>query len=322
MPEEVVMFNPTATMIHHCVKRLQAGYRHTYGNTKPAYAELIGEVATVALQAIAHSDALYHNIEHTMLVALVGQEILRGKQLQKNNVSCQDWAQFMIALLCHDVGYVKGVCSEDNGEQRTFTTGIGDEKITIAVGATDASLTPYHVDRSKLFVQETLTAQPLLDLAVIQQYIELTRFPVPNDELHQDTIGYAGLARAADLIGQLSDPRYLEKIPALFYEFEEVGTNRALGYHHPGDLRAGYPKFFRNVVHPYIRPALQHLKATHKGRLITNSLYAHVLMVEQELSASEQACLHIPRDPFFQTLNRVFQGNREVAVGGYLAECS
>lgn len=38
-------------------------------------------------------------------------------------------------------------------------------------------------------------------------------------------MNYPGLVQAADLIGQLSDPRYLKKISALFYEFQETGFN-------------------------------------------------------------------------------------------------
>jgi hypothetical protein len=54
--------------------------------------------------------------------------------------------------------------------------------------------------------------------------------------------------RAADLIGQLADPHYLRKLPALFYEFLETGTAARLGYNTPGDLRDGYPAFFWQVA--------------------------------------------------------------------------
>ena len=33
-------------------------------------------------------------------------------------------------------------------------TGVGDERVEISPGASDAVLSPYHVDRSKLFVRE------------------------------------------------------------------------------------------------------------------------------------------------------------------------
>jgi outer membrane immunogenic protein len=42
---------------------------------------------------------------------------------------------------------------------------------------------------------------------------------------------------AADLIGQLGDPHYMRKSNALFYEFEEIGLNKKLGYETPGRRR-------------------------------------------------------------------------------------
>ena len=98
--------------------------------------------------------------------------------------------------------------------------------------------------------------------------------------MYQDTDDYPGLVRAADLIGQLSDPRYLNKIVALFYEFEEIGTNKARGYRHPGDLEREYPKFFWNLVSPYAATALEHLKVTQEGRNIIANLHANVFAVE------------------------------------------
>ena len=59
---------------------------------------------------------------------------------------------YMIAVLCHDIGYVKGVCKNDTKDM--FATGVGDEMVYISPEGTDVALTPYHVNRSKLFVRE------------------------------------------------------------------------------------------------------------------------------------------------------------------------
>jgi hypothetical protein len=279
------MFNPTKLLIDAFVPEFTAGFYTTYGGQKPDYGEIMGWVGNMALENIANSNALYHNVEHTIFVTLVGQEILRGKHIREGGVSCDDWLHFAISLVCHDIGYVKGVCRHDQIEQCIYATGKGDETIELPEGSTDASLTNYHVDRGKLFIQERFGGHSFIESAVIKANIELTRFPVPKDGDHDDTINYPGLVRAADLIGQLSDPRYLQKIPALFYEFEETGVNKTLGYRNPDDLRLNYPRFYWSSVYPYIRDALNYLKLTQEGKQIIANLYAHVFEVEHEVDA-------------------------------------
>src|SRR5687767_7360813 len=44
----------------------------------------------MALESIANSDALYHDVEHTIMVTLVGQEILKGKHLHAGGVTPRD----------------------------------------------------------------------------------------------------------------------------------------------------------------------------------------------------------------------------------------
>jgi hypothetical protein len=285
------MFNATELLIKAFVNRLLEGYRHTYGGFKSDYGEIICWVADMALQNIANSDALYHNVEHTILVTLVGQEIMRGKHIREGGVSCEDWLHFHIALLCHDIGYVKGVCRLDQTDLRMYATGIGEGKIKLPPGATDASLTPYHVDRGKMFVSERFGGHKLIDAERVRRNIELTRFPVPAAEDYQDTVNYPGLVRAADLIGQLSDPRYLQKVAALFYEFEETGQNQVLGYRNPGDLRDGYPKFYWNVVYRYIKDAIGYLELTQQGKQVVANLSANVFRVEHSQVISEDVAV-------------------------------
>ncbi|HEY9674658.1 MAG TPA: Npun_R2479 family HD domain-containing metalloprotein [Waterburya sp.] len=276
------MFNPTKLLIDSFVSEVKAGYHSAYGGLKSDYSEIIGWVGSMALENIANSNALYHNVEHTIFVTLVGQEILRGKHIREGGVSCEDWLHFVISLVCHDIGYVKGVCRQDRVVLRVYATGLDGRTVTLPLGSTDASLTPYHVDRGKLFVEERFGGHKLIDSEIIKNNIELTRFPVPLDSDHKDTINYPGLVRAADLIGQLSDPRYLQKIPALFYEFEETGVNQHLGYYHPEDLRLNYPSFYWSAVYPYIQDAIEYLKLTQEGKQILANLYAHVFEVEHE----------------------------------------
>ena len=103
-------------------------------------------------------------------------------------------------------------------------------------GASDAFLTPHHIERGKIFVRHRCAVIQALDAERIARAIELTRFPVPEDNDHAETDTEAGLLRAADLIGQLADPFYPRKLNALFHEFAETGVAERLGYRTPADL--------------------------------------------------------------------------------------
>src|SRR5262245_48789677 len=219
------MLNLTTTIAEVVGTRLAATYRHYYGDQEQRFATLLDAGARLIIERISTSDALYHNVEHTILVTLVGQEILRGRLLDQP-VHPSDWLHFMFALLCDDIGYVRGVCAEDDAHSVVIDE--AGERLQIPRGASDAVLTLYHVTRGKIFVRERLAESTDLDCERIARAIELTRFPVPNDDDHTETDTEPGLVRAADLIGQLADPRYPQRLNALFYEFVETGNSKQL----------------------------------------------------------------------------------------------
>lgn len=274
------MLNLQKLVIDRFMAELKFAYRQSYGSRSPLIGETVAWCSQLALENIANSDTLYHNVDHTVMVTLVGQAILQGKHQLEGGVTPRDWLHVMLALLCHDIGFVKGVCRQDNG--RLAATGIGDEVIELPLGSTDAALAPYHVDRSKLFIQERF-AQPLfleIDIATVMAYIEMTRFPIPDDAFHRRTGGYAGLVRAADFIGQLGDPNYLRKLPALYYEQEEMDKGAKIGYKSMEDMRQNYARFYWDVVSPYIQEALSYLRITQEGKQWIANLHSHVFDVE------------------------------------------
>jgi hypothetical protein len=89
------------------------------------------------------------------------------------------------------------------------------------------------------------------------------------------------LVRAADLIGQLGDPLYMQKLPRLFVEFLETGEADRLGYHNPAELHSGFPGFFYDRVYPYISEGLKLLRKTQNGQQWAANLFHH-LHNEQE----------------------------------------
>ncbi len=275
------MFNPTEVVIDAFEKRLREAYLSTYSNLEPSYPGIICFVGRMALEIIANSDAPYHDVNHTIGVTLVGQEILKGKHLREGGVSPRDWLQFTVSLLCHDIGYVRGVCRHDRDGRYVINT--QNESVSLAPGATDAALTPYHVERGKIFVRERFGTNAAIDVETICANIEYTQFPVPEANGNDIESDYPVLLRAADLIGQMADPNYMRRISELFMEFQETGTNAKLGYRTSADLRAGYPKFFWSMVRPYIDVGLRNLRMTQQGKQWIANLYAHVFAEEHDL---------------------------------------
>jgi hypothetical protein len=253
-----------------------------FGSTQAGLTELIPSVARLALECIGNSDALYHTVEHTMLVTLVGYDIMKGRSLLMHT-SADDYAHVIIACLLHDIGYVRGVLMGDDEDGYVIDAKGGKAKLSR--GSSDAALTSYHVERSKLFALDRLAKMDLVDAERIARAIEFTRFPSAIEPERQDA-EEGSLVRAADLIGQLGDPHYLRKANALYYEFEEVGMNRQLGYASPADLTDLYPQFYYNSVAPHIQTAIRYLNVTSSGRQWIAALYSNVFRAESELSLS------------------------------------
>ncbi|MGB8896391.1 MAG: metal-dependent phosphohydrolase, partial [Pseudolabrys sp.] len=79
---------------------------------------------------------------------------------------------------------------------------------------------------------------------------------------------------------------YLRKANALYYEFEEVGMNKQLGYASPADLTDLYPKFFWSSISPHIQSAIRYLNITSNGRRWIANLHSNILRAERELNLS------------------------------------
>ena len=88
------------------------------------------------------------------------------------------------------------------------------------------------------------------------------------------------MVRAADLIGQMADPNYLQKLTNLYYEFVETGTDKKLGLTNAADLADQYPNFFWNAVQPYVADAVTYLQLTQEGKQCIANLHSHVFAIE------------------------------------------
>jgi len=263
---------------------LASDMKDRFGSSHARLAELIPFAARLTLECIGNSDALYHNVEHTMLVTLAGHDIFKGRALLKPSTPA-DYSNFIVACLTHDIGYVRGIVKGD--EDDGYVVDETGRKVSLPRGSSDAALAPYHVERSKLFVLDRIAPVEELDATRIARAIGSTRFPysLPTDA-EEEVDEEGSLLRAADLIGQLGDPHYLRKANALYYEFEEIGLNKQLGYESPTDIVDRYPQFYWNRISPHIPAAIDYLNVTSSGRQWIAGLYSNVFRAERKLRHS------------------------------------
>lgn len=271
------MFRASDLVIDAFVKRLRTDYEEMFAAGRPEHVQTLETVARASLSRIARSNALYHNVDHTVLVTLAGEDMLRGRIIRDGDVSAQEWVQFVSALLCFAIGFVRDICPMDCGK----ICQIDERGTTIALtrGATDGALWPHFVERSKIFVRHRFANDPVLDADRMAAAIEYGRFPpLPDRNLETDT--YPGLLRAAHVIGAVADPGFMLKLKPLLQELQESGIAGQLGYRNVADLRLGYPKLFWEILYPRIVDAVELLRLTGSGRAWLANMHKHVLVEE------------------------------------------
>ncbi len=149
----------------------------------------------------------YHDQKHTDDCLLMMARLIHGAFLNGCRFSDRSIILGLIAAILHDTGYIQTV--DD-------TTGTGG-KYTVT-----------HIDRSIAFTKKYLEMKGFSpkDFYFIKNCLYCTglnvvikdiKFTSSDNEIMGKILG------TADLIGQMADPNYLEKLPHLFDEFVEGG---------------------------------------------------------------------------------------------------
>ena len=133
--------------------------RDRFGVSHARLAEIIPFAARLALECIGNSDALYHNVEHTMLVTLAGHDIFKGRALllttrprTTTRISSSPASPMISATYA---------ASSKETEPDGYVIDAAGRKVTLPRGCSDAALAPYHVERSKLFVLDRLVVRSM-----------------------------------------------------------------------------------------------------------------------------------------------------------------
>jgi hypothetical protein len=149
----------------------------------------------------------YHDLRHTEDCLLEMARLIHGAYLNGYYVTERSVNLGLISAIMHDTGYIQSV--ED-------------------VSGTGAKYTIIHVDRSIEFMREYLADKgySFADFRFCQNCLKCTGLDVNLEDIHFDSLENELMGKilgTADLIGQMADPNYLEKLPFLFKEYQEGG---------------------------------------------------------------------------------------------------
>ncbi|MFZ5797787.1 MAG: HD domain-containing protein [Desulfobulbus sp.] len=176
------------------------------------------------------SNTAYHNHDHTMAVTLALARLIHGCFLSNRMIFSPELIECgVIAAFFHDSGLI---------QKKTDNEGTG------------AKYTQFHEERSILFVQEYLTSVGRSEEMINRcgQMIQCTKLITPPDSLEFESeevrlMGY--ILGTADIVAQMADRVYLERLPLLFDELKEGGVP---GYESTVDIYSQTVTFFRNVI--------------------------------------------------------------------------
>lgn len=153
------------------------------------------------------SNTKYHNLEHTCAVTLAVVRLFHGLWVEGNAFEARYIVLGIIAALFHDTGLIQTE-SDTEGTGAKYTRGHEQRSIQLV-----RSYLP------SLGFSET----DIKDCSDIILYTVLSG-PVPEASPGRDYIVMAGkILGSADLLAQMADRLYLEKLPLLFMEFREAG---------------------------------------------------------------------------------------------------
>ena len=72
------MLNLKRKMMEYCMEELKKAFRRTFRDTEPELEKIMASSGQVAFESFANSDALFHDVEHTLMVVLAGQPFWKG----------------------------------------------------------------------------------------------------------------------------------------------------------------------------------------------------------------------------------------------------
>ena len=178
----------------------------------------------------AKCDTGYHDLEHTLQAYLAMARIISGLFREHPTAISEEFVVIgLISALGHDTGYIR---------EKDDIEGNGGKYTQIHMNRSREFMGKY-LSKLKCSPQQIQYVQNIISCTGLK--IDMLSIPFTS-EMEKET-GY--ILGTADLIGQMSDPNYLDKLPKLYDEFNDGGV---LGYRSEKELIEKTPAFWENIV--------------------------------------------------------------------------
>ncbi len=166
----------------------------------------------------------YHNTTHTNEVVLCSARMLHGLHLAGRGLDAEHIDAALMGALLHDIGYLM-TDQEASGTGAQFTSTHVNRGVEFAKR--------YLVDLSPSLLNSTVKVIQVTDH---RQHPDWVRFDNPQQQL-------AAFATAtSDLVGQMANREYLERLLYLYFEFQEANLGGFVDVH---DLLEKTTSFYR-----------------------------------------------------------------------------
>ncbi|GBE52008.1 cyclic di-GMP phosphodiesterase response regulator RpfG [bacterium BMS3Bbin14] len=175
------------------------------------------------------SNTFYHNLNHTMAIALAVVRLIHGLFVKGTRFSPEIIENGVLAAWFHDIGLI---------QKKSDREGTG------------AKYTKQHEERSIQFLLEYMQSQgrDVEDSRRCAQMIKCTKLTASPQDLsfESDEVRLMGyILGTADIVSQMADRGYLERLPLLFEELREGGVAE---YESTVDIYHETVDFFQTVI--------------------------------------------------------------------------
>ncbi len=171
-------------------------------------------------------NTMYHDLKHTIDTVIAMARLMHGAQVKGVFLDGSSITLGLISALMHDAGYI-----QDAGDKN----GTGAKYTIVHISRSIEFMRQYFIEKGYSREDFRKCRNALLCTGLNAEVARI-RFESKENRLIGEMLG------SADLLGQMADRTYLEKLPFLFLEFKEASV---LGYSDELDfLKKTFP-FYR-----------------------------------------------------------------------------